>query len=78
MNSIIGIGAVWETGEIVLKHIITSDSKSSIFTLTDIGSGTPRFKLTHSTLVGLGLLNCPECYKHNMEDCSKNNGLKLG
>ena len=78
MNTDEGISTVWNTGEIVLKYIIASDSKSAVFALTGIESGKPRFKLTHSTIVGLGLLNCPECYKHKPEECSGNFGFKLG
>lgn len=73
-----GVVMVNDAAECIISKIVISDSKNGLFVATGTKS-FPLMKLTHSSILGLGLLEvCPECYEHNEKECNKNGGFTLG
>ena len=84
-----GVISFFDTAQVILSNIITSDNKNGI-TVNTGETIDPKFYLSHSAIVGLGVPDCSDCYvdeelagritsdmESDANECSELFGLRL-
>ena len=62
--------------KIIVRNVITSDNKNGITTISSSLKHKPELYLSYTSIIGLGLTNCVECYADDLDTCTHLRGLR--
>jgi len=65
------------SSKLILRNIVTTDSNNGITIISSGLTFTPEITISYTSIIGLGLIDCVECYENDPNTCSHLSGLRV-